>query len=219
MVLERCEERGITFRQAVGNASEGYTLVEVGGIDEDSTTNCMEARCANNRPTIRSKLCYWMMCLDDMTDRDARHAAIAKEEAALREEQIKEMETAPSILDEINDGSDTNNLSLMPGDSPYVPSYKLEKNEVKNEAQLEREKAHTEAEIAAEVKRQKATKKQMANAEGEQLKRDNVEQVRVGNICFINQYTTFVSVLISLFNISSRTISYLQRQALMFTSR
>ena len=70
----------------MGNASEGYTLVEVGGIDEDSTANCYDAKCANDRLTIRAKLASWMTRLDDMTDRDARHAAIAKEEKAVQED-------------------------------------------------------------------------------------------------------------------------------------
>ena len=43
-------------------------------------------------------------------------------------------------------GSVTNNLSLMPDDSPYVPSYKLKKNK----AQLQEEQAHTESEIEAD---------------------------------------------------------------------
>ena len=109
----------------MGNDADGYTLVEVGGIDEDSTKSANHAYW-NGKPTIRGKLFRWMQRLDDMTGRDARNIAIAEEEAALREEQIKEIEDAPSIID---DGSVTN-LSLMPTNSPYVPSYKSKKNEM-----------------------------------------------------------------------------------------
>ena len=126
----------------MGNDADGYTLVEVGGIDEDSTKSANHAYW-NGNITIRGKLFTWIRRLDAMSDRDARNEAIAEEEEELRQEQINEIEDAPSIT---NDGSVTNNLSLMPDDSPYVPSYKLKKNK----AQLQEEQAHTESEIEAD---------------------------------------------------------------------
>ena len=121
----------------MGNDADGYTLVEVGGIDEDSTKSANHAYW-NGNITIRGKLFTWIRRLDAMSDRDARNAAIAEEEEELCQEQIKEMEDAPSIVD---DGSVTN-LSLMPTKSLYVPSYKLKKNEMKDKAQLQKEQAY-----------------------------------------------------------------------------
>ena len=166
----------------MGNDADGYTLVEVGGIDEDSTKSANHAYW-NGNITIRGKLFTWIRRLDAISDRDARNEAIAEEEEELGQEQINEIEDAPSIVD---DGSVTN-LSLMPTNSLYVPSYKSKKNEMKDKAQLQKEQAYTESEIEAEVGRQKAAKEE-ANAENEQSKNDDVEQVSVGDTCCIYHY-------------------------------
>jgi len=151
-----------------------------------------------------------------MSDRDARNEAIAEEEEELRQEQINEIEDAPSIVD---DGSVTN-LSLMPTNSLYVPSYKLKKNEMKDKAQLQKEQAYTEREIEAEVRRQKVAKeeaeKQEANAENEQSKNDDVEQVSVGDTCCIYHYvllSCLYSLLIPLTNFLSYTSCFILTKA------
>ena len=58
---------------------------------------------------------------------------------------------------------------------------------MKDNAQLQKEQAHPESEIEAEVRRQKAAKEE-ANAENEQSKNDDVEQVRVGDSCCMYHY-------------------------------